>query len=61
MLKHIIKKEVLETISSPKFVFTFVICTVLILISFYSGIVNYLAELKEYNAATALASSHMGA
>jgi len=54
MLKDIIRKEIVETITSPKFVFTFLLCAVLILLSVYTGITNYAAERKEYNAAVAL-------
>jgi ABC-type transport system involved in multi-copper enzyme maturation permease subunit len=54
MLKDIIKKEILETITSPKFVFTFLLCAVLILLSVYTGITTYRSEQKEYNAAVAL-------
>ena len=54
MLRDIIKKEILETITSPKFVFTFLLCAVLILLSVYTGITNYRAEQKEYTAAVAL-------
>ena len=54
MLKDIIKKEILETITSPKFVFTFLLCAVLILLSVYTGITNYRADKKEYTAAMAL-------
>jgi ABC-type transport system involved in multi-copper enzyme maturation permease subunit len=54
MLKDIIKKEIQETITSPKFVFTFLLCTVLILLSVFTGITAYRAEQKEYSAAIAL-------
>ena len=54
MLKHIIRKEILGNITSPKFVFSFILCTVLILISFYTGTANYRSELKQYHAAVAL-------
>ncbi len=54
MLRDIIKKEILDTITSPKFVFTFLLCTILILLSVYTGVVNYGAEKKEYTAAVAL-------
>lgn len=54
MLKTIIRKEIVETITSPKFIFTFLICAVLILLSEYTGISNYAAERKEYDAAVAL-------
>jgi ABC-type transport system involved in multi-copper enzyme maturation permease subunit len=54
MLKDIIKKEILETITSAKFVFTFLLCAVLILLSVYTGISNYRADAKENTAAVAL-------
>ena len=54
MLRDIITKEIQDTIMSPKFVFTFLLCTILILISVYTGINNYQAEQKEHNAAVAL-------
>ncbi len=54
MLLNIIRKEILDNINSPKFVFTFLLCTILILLSVYTGISNYRAELREYNAAVAL-------
>lgn len=53
MLKDIIKKEILETITSAKFVFTFLLCAILILLSVYTGIVNYRADQKEFSAAVA--------
>ncbi|MCK7473245.1 MAG: ABC transporter permease subunit [Rhodopseudomonas palustris] len=37
MLRDIIKKEILDNITSPKFVFTFLLCTILILLSVYTG------------------------
>ena len=54
MLKHIITKEIWENISSPKFIFTFLLCTVLIVLSVYTGIGQYRADFKEYNSAVAL-------
>jgi ABC-type transport system involved in multi-copper enzyme maturation permease subunit len=54
MLKDIIKKEILETITSAKFVFTFLLCAILILLSVYTGISNYRADQKEFSAAVAL-------
>jgi len=54
MLKNIIKKEIQETITSPKFVITFIICTILILLSVFTGISAYRAEQKEYSAAIVL-------
>jgi ABC-type transport system involved in multi-copper enzyme maturation permease subunit len=54
MLKDIIKKEILETITSAKFVFTFLLCAILILLSVYTGISNYRSDQKEFSAAVAL-------
>jgi ABC-type transport system involved in multi-copper enzyme maturation permease subunit len=54
MLRDIIKKEILDNITSPKFVFTFLLCAVLILLSVYTGVANYGADKKEYAAAVAL-------
>ena len=54
MLRDIIKKEIQDTIMSPRFVFTFLLCTILILLAVYTGINNYQAELKEHSAAVAL-------
>ncbi len=54
MLKHIIGKEILENLTSPKFVFSFILCTVLILVSVYTGLSNYQVELAEYHGAVSL-------
>jgi len=54
MLKDIIKKEILETITSAKFVFTFLLCAILILLSVFTGISNYRSDQKEFSAAVAL-------
>jgi len=61
MLKDIIKKEILETITSPKFVFTFLLCVVLILLSIYTGITTYRSEQKENTAAIALNKKNLEA
>ena len=54
MLRHIIKKEILEIFTSPKFLFTFLVCAVLILLSVYTGVTNYRAEMREYATSVAL-------
>lgn len=54
MLWEIVKKEIHEIITSPKFVFTFVLCTILIMLSVYMGITDYSAEIKEFDKAVAL-------
>jgi ABC-type transport system involved in multi-copper enzyme maturation permease subunit len=61
MLRDIIKKEILDNITSPKFVFTFLLCTVLILLSVYTGVTNYRAEKKEYTASLALNKKNLEA
>jgi len=59
MLRDIIFKELLDTISSLKFVFTFLLCTVLVLLAVFTGINNYRAELREYHASVALNRSNL--
>ncbi len=59
MLRDIIKKEILDNITSPKFVFTFLLCTILILLSVYTGVTNYRAEKKEHTASLALNKKNM--
>ena len=54
MLLKIIEKEIRNYISSSRFVFTFLLCTVLIMLAMVTGINSYRAELKEYSAAVAL-------
>jgi ABC-type transport system involved in multi-copper enzyme maturation permease subunit len=61
MLRDIIKKEILDNITSPKFVFTFLLCTILILLSVYTGVANYRAEKKEYTASLALNKKNLEA
>ena len=56
MLFHIIKKELLDNITTPKFYITYLICFVLIVIAFITGINDYKSDLKEYNAAESLNS-----
>ncbi|MBN1907617.1 MAG: ABC transporter permease subunit [Deltaproteobacteria bacterium] len=53
MLKLIIFKELREVIGSAKFVATFGICSILIILAFFAGIKNYETSLEEYNASTA--------
>jgi len=59
MLRDIIKKEILEGITSVKFVFTFLLCSILILLSVYTGTTNYSDEQKEYATAVALNKKNM--
>ena len=46
MLKDIVKKEILDHLLSAKFIFMFIICSVLILLSVYMGVSEYLADKK---------------
>ena len=50
MLKDIIKKEILDHLLSAKFIFMFIICSVLILLSVYMGAVDYLTNKKTHEA-----------
>ena len=50
MLNDIIKKEILDLLLSAKFVFMFIICSVLILLSVYMGTADFLANKKIYEA-----------
>lgn len=59
MLKHIIRKEILGNLTSPKFVFSYILCTILILVSVYTGIANYRGELKEYHETLALNAAEL--
>jgi ABC-type transport system involved in multi-copper enzyme maturation permease subunit len=59
MLRDIIKKEIIEVITSLKFLFTFLLCAVLILLSVLTGIATYRAEQKEYTTALALNKNNM--
>ena len=54
MVRAIAAKEMLDQVASPKFVFLFVVATVLILFSLYTGSSAYRAERTEYQATDAL-------
>jgi ABC-type transport system involved in multi-copper enzyme maturation permease subunit len=53
MLKLILRKELLETIHSKRFIWTFLICSLLILLTFYIGAQNYHLSMVRYEAAKA--------
>ena len=53
MLKLIIEKELRENIKTTKFAVTFGICSLLILLSFYTGARNYQVAKARYEAAKA--------
>lgn len=54
MIKTIAAKEMLDQISSPKFVFLFVVSTILIVFSLYTGSSSYVGARSEYQATEAL-------
>lgn len=53
MLKIIIEKELKEILGSSKFVFTFAVCSLLILLTFYVGARNYQINRSRYEASVA--------
>ncbi len=53
MLKIIIEKELKEILGSAKFVFTFAVCSLLILLTFYVGARNYQINKSQYEASVA--------
>ena len=59
MLGDIIKKEILDNLLSHKFLFIFILCSVLILFSVYIGAVDYLENKKEYDANVAAVNERM--
>lgn len=59
MLKLLIEKEIKGILLSPKFSVTFGICTVLLLLSVYTGIREYEGAVRQYEAATQLADQEM--
>ena len=59
MLKLIIEKELKEIIGSTKFVVTFAVCAVLILLTFYVAGRNYQLNRTRYEAAKAENMRHL--
>jgi ABC-type transport system involved in multi-copper enzyme maturation permease subunit len=55
MLRLLILKDIREMLRSPKFIATFAICSILILLSIYIGINEYFAGMEQYRTATQLA------
>ena len=53
MLRVIIEKEIRDLAGSPKFVLTFSVCALLIILSFFVGAANYKASVERYDAAQA--------
>ena len=59
MLSTLINKELKSIIQSPKFVGSFAVCSVLILLSVYVGIVEYRASVDQHEAATKLVDEEL--
>ena len=58
MLGLLIEKELKMILQSPKFVATFAVCTVLILLSVFIGIQEYRTAMSEYETAMELVDQH---
>ncbi len=61
MLKILLEKELRDIIYSTKFAITFASAAVLIILSFYVGIRNYQASMREYEAAKTTDAASIGA
>ncbi len=59
MISLIIKKELKAIIASPKFTATFIVCSVLLLLSVYVGIKEYRTSVAQYETAVQLANQEM--
>ena len=59
MFRVILEKELKEIIQSPKFVASFITFSVLILLSFYTGINEYKEYEKNYNTAVSLMNTQI--
>ena len=53
MLSALIKKEIRDLTGSTKFVYTFAVSTLLIVMAFYSGAINYRQDVERWQAAKA--------
>ena len=59
MMRTIVKREILDQLSSLKFLSVMAVCSVLIVLSIYTGAANYVSDLKEYETTRALAQSEL--
>jgi len=59
MLSTLIEKELKNIIFGPKFVATFAVCSLLIILSFFVGIQDYRAAVKACDAGSQLAEQEM--
>ena len=61
IIRTVARKELLDQLSSPKFVFLFAVSTVLILLSLYTGSASYVAARSDYQATDQLARRELEA
>jgi ABC-type transport system involved in multi-copper enzyme maturation permease subunit len=54
MIWEVVKKELRSNITSPKVVITYCVCAVLILTSFFTGLVNYRSVIEEVESQTTI-------
>src|SRR5207253_2859510 len=59
MIRLLIEKELKASLASPRFVATFAVCSVLLLLSVYIGLREYASSLKQYDSALALNSDEL--
>jgi ABC-type transport system involved in multi-copper enzyme maturation permease subunit len=59
MIRTIAAKEILDQVSSPKFVFLFAVSTVLVVFSLYTGSTAYVGARSEYQATQSLSRSEL--
>ncbi|MDF1543851.1 MAG: ABC transporter permease subunit [bacterium] len=59
MIKLVIQKELRAILLSPKFVATFAVCSLLLLLSVFIGIMEYRQSVDQYNTAVSLAQQRM--
>ena len=61
MFKILLEKELKMFITSPKFVATFIVCTLLLLLSVFIGIQEYQAGMRQFESAQRLVNDEMQA
>jgi len=59
MFKTVVEKEIWSVLFSPKFTGTFIVCSVLILLSIWIGIEEYRTGVKRYNSVSELNKQEM--
>jgi len=59
MFSTLIRKEILAIIAGPKFIATFLICSILILLSVFIGIQEYRIGVKSYQAGSQLSEQEL--